>query len=65
MRKGGLQGWPPAGFRAVAVVIHRLRRLLHGAYGNFDVAPALFTRGEGLRRRTVRGILPGRWPELK
>ena len=58
-------GWPPACLRALAVGFHRLRRLLHGAYGNFDVAPALFTRGERVNRQMRRGTLPGRWPGAK
>jgi len=54
---------PPAWLRWPVVLIHRVRRLLHGAYGRFPIDSGIYTRDSLEKRVPIRGTVSGRWPK--
>ena len=59
----GELGFPPLAIRPLVVLAHRIRRMLHGAYGQFAIDVGLYTR-ECITARISRvANVPGTWPE--
>jgi len=49
--------------RGLAVVCHRIRRLLHGSYTRFSVDSRYYTHADFTQRTTYKGNISGYWPK--
>ena len=54
--------WPPRLFRMPVVMIHRIRRLCHGAYKNRDLKLSIYRNGDK-SRSLASGKVDGLWPK--